>query len=168
MLLNNQKPASANKQKISEDIFVMGSVERKGISLEIYECLVDYLGYSPTQGEILEFKRLSKNDKTFHSTSYTRVFRRDSTVLSFLRDDQRSYGEIKMYFQFNEDESCHTLALVEPFSVLKDDSQLVIVRSEKAKCLCVPVTSILNKLVFINHEDNIHFLVHLPRDYICS
>ncbi|XP_066923710.1 uncharacterized protein [Clytia hemisphaerica] len=164
LTLNKRKPVLADSAKIAENIYALGKVERKQIPDLLTEPLTNYLGYAPAQKDVLEFKRISISDNKFHSTSYTRVFRRDSTVVSYGSKSHRNFGRVMLYFQYNEADSSHTLALLQPFKILSQESHIIIGSSDELDYECVPVSSIISKLCFIRYGD-LQFLVHLPRDY---
>ena len=149
--------------KVFPDIFYLGASYIMSIDTCTMNALVTYLGHLTVRIDAEIFDRMKINSSIIHGETYKKVSRRDSTNISFRRENGSiGYGKVVFFFKYCDNDAELYLAAVKEYNVImyREDSHLIIVQNlQNGYTLkVVDVRDILHNL-FVVSFSNCHVTV---------
>ncbi|CAC5363251.1 unnamed protein product [Mytilus coruscus] len=140
-------------KKIGNIGYILGSIKEITLSASENVALHDFFGYELIQMKFQCFKRLELKDCIVYGKSYTRMVKRDNSVIEYNCRGLINYGQVKFFINLVENEQQYYLAFIEKLRCGNYAPKSNILRVSKTTSLeVIPIENITTSCMLVTYD----------------
>ncbi|CAC5361428.1 unnamed protein product [Mytilus coruscus] len=140
-------------KKIGNIGYILGGIKEITLSASENVALHDFFGYELIQMKFQCFKRLELKDCIVYGKSYTRMVKRDNSVIEYNCRGLINYGQVKFFINLVENEQQYYLAFIEKLRCGNYAPKSNILRVSKTTSLeVIPIENITTSCMLVTYD----------------
>ena len=159
MLYNSIETPAVLKRTLSinNGFHVLGGISEKVLKDDETNALRHYLGADHLQNKFLSFNRIELNGSLIYGTAYTRMIKRDNSVVEYVDAAQsnKQFGKVRFFFSTqNPISSESSLAILDCLKCQKYDSNAnILAVNSTNKVQVIPACNIVSSCMLISFKN---------------